>query len=236
MLKNFHCIVQARMGSSRLPEKVMMNLNNDKRVIDYVISQLKSSKFSNNVIIATTNGNEDNIIYEYVTKKNVPCFRGSSLDVLDRYYQCAKKYDAKNIIRITCDNPLIDPNIVDHTVSIFNEHSFDYVSNCIIRTYPYGTETEVFTFESLKIAWQNAKLPSEREHVTPYFKNNTKIFQIHNVLNDINLSNLRWTLDSESDLKLIKTIISKIDKDIILIEDILDLFSREPEIVKINQI
>jgi len=103
-------------------------------------------------------------------------------------------------------------------------------------SYPYGTEIEVFTFESLKISWQNAKLLSEREHVTPYIKNNTKIFQIHNVLNDTNLSNLRWTLDRESDLKLIKTIISKIDKDIILIEDILDLFSREPEIAKINQI
>ena len=96
MLKDFSCIVQARMDSSRLPGKVMMNLKNDKKVIDYVISQLKSSKFSNNVIIATTDRDEDNLIYEHVIKKNIHCFRGNSLNVLDRYYQCGKKYGAKN--------------------------------------------------------------------------------------------------------------------------------------------
>jgi spore coat polysaccharide biosynthesis protein SpsF len=228
------CIVQARMGSIRLPGKVLMNVDEKTFVLHSLITQLKNCKFLEKIVIATTNLKDDDKIEKFVTSMNIECFRGSQNDVLDRYYRCAQKFSFSTIVRITADNPLIDPTLVDDVIKIFNSNSFDYVSNAHIRSFPYGTETEVFSFNALEKVWQNAETNNEREHVTPYFYNHPDKFNIYDVINKENLSHLRWTVDTDIDLKLVQIIFSKIKNRPILMNDILDLFSKEPNLIKIN--
>ena len=141
------CIIQARMGSSRLPGKTLMKLNDESSTLHFVKNQLSFSKFIDEIIIATTDLDEDDVIEEISKEMNVKCFRGSSNDVLDRYYNCAKKFQIDNIIRITADCPLIDPEIVDQVIQKYNTKNYDYVTNTLKRTYPIGTEFEIFSFE-----------------------------------------------------------------------------------------
>jgi len=228
------CIIQARMGSTRLPGKVMMNI--DKNIVlSYVIDQLGNSKKLDKIIIATTNLKEDDIIVNFLNKKKIKVFRGDSKNVLDRYYQCAKKFSCKNIVRITADNPLIDPIIVDEVIDKFFSNSYDYVSNTHPRTFPYGTEVEVFSFQSLEKVWKNANKPSEKEHVTPYFYNNKNKFKISNVKYSEDISHLHWTVDRENDLKLVKKIVLNIKKRPILMNDIIQLISKNPEWINLNK-
>lgn len=228
-------IVQARMNSTRLPGKVMMLVNEKDPVIKSVITQLQFSKLSEKIVIATTTLSEDDKIKEFLEKINIDCFRGSSEDCLDRYYQCAKRHSFSIIVRITCDNPLIDPNIVDASIEKFKSNSWDYVSNCHPRTFPQGTEVEVFSFQALEKAWNEARKSSEREHVTPYFYNNPSKFKIYNLNHSENLSHLRWTIDRINDLKMVQAIYSKVKKSPILMNDILELFKKEPQLVNINK-
>lgn len=229
------CIIQARMGSTRLPKKVMKKLDNKNTVLDYVLNQIKTVKLIDKIIVATTIHLEDNSIEEYVQKLGFETFRGSSQDVLDRYYQCSKKYKFSAIIRITSDCPLIDPEIINKVIKKFKQNKFDYVSNTHPRTFPQGTEIEIFSFQALKNAWENAKLPSEREHVTPFFYNNPKKFKISNVENKKNLSMYRWCLDYKDDLIVIKTIVSKISSRPIYTKDILKIIKSNPQLFDINK-
>ena len=229
------CIVQARMGSSRLPGKTLLKIDDKKTVLEFGINQLTSSNLLDKIIVATTNLKSDDVIENFVKNMNVDVFRGKSNDVLDRYFQCAKHFSIDTIVRITGDNPLVDPTIIDNLIQKFTLNSYDYLSNAHVRTFPYGTEVEIFSFESLEQAWKNAILPSEREHVTPYFYNNSNLFKIHNEKRSNNISNLRWTVDRENDLFLVKSIVSKIIKRPILLDDILNLFSKEPKLFKINE-
>lgn len=229
------CIIQARMDSSRLPNKVLLKIDDADTVLDCVIKQLGYCKQIDKIVVATTTSNNDNKIEEHLRKIGIPCFRGSELYVLDRYYQCAKKFSFSTIVRITSDNPLIDPVIVDKVITKFQSDKFDYVSNTINRTYPYGTEVEAFSFKTLEIIWKNSKKPSEREHVTPYIYNNLEKFQTYNVENPKNLSHFRWTVDRENDLQLVKLIISKITKRPILMNDILELIKKDKKLIEINK-
>ncbi len=165
-----NCIVQARMGSSRLYGKVMAKADDEYIVFDYLINQLKHSKLIQKIIIATTTNKEDDLIVEFATKNQIEFFRGSESDVLDRYYQCAKNFSSNNILRITSDNPLTDPTVIDDLIINYQKISCDYASTSLIRTYPFGIEAEIFSFSSLEKTWKNAILPSEREHVSPYMK------------------------------------------------------------------
>ena len=178
MENKIDCIIQARMGSSRLPGKVMQNVCEGKPLIHFLLNQLENSQEIGQIAIATTQLSEDNKIFDYVTNLGFKCFRGSPNDVLKRYYDCAKKFSFSNIVRITSDNPLIDPTIVDDVIKKFKTNNFDYAANCIDRTFPYGTETEVFSYTALENATKNANLPEEREHVTLYFRNNPEQFRI----------------------------------------------------------
>ena len=229
------CIIQARIGSTRLPGKVMMLVDVSNPVIFYVIKQLKESKLCNNLVVATTYLKEEDMIVEFAKKNGIAFFRGSTEDCLDRYYECAKKLGFSKIVRITCDNPLIDPTLIDNAIKLFNSEKYDYVTNCKPRTFPQGTEVEVFSFRALQIAWNEAKRPSEREHVTPYFYNNPDQFKIFNIRNNENLSHLRWTVDRKEDLEFVKNIVSKIKKSPILMSDILKLLKIEPELININK-
>ena len=229
------CIVQARMGSTRLPGKVMISVDDDNPVIFYVIKQLKESELCNKLVVATTCLKEDDKIVDFVKKIGITFFRGSTEDCLDRYYECAKKFGFSTIVRITCDNPLIDPTLVDDAIKLFNSEKYDYVTNCRERTFPQGTEIEIFSFSALEKAWKEAKKISEREHVTPYFYNNPDQFKIFNIRNNENLSHLRWTIDRKEDLEFVKKIVSKIKKSPILMSDILKLLKMEPELININK-
>ncbi len=229
------CIIQARMGSSRLPGKVLMNLDKANSMLYYVIKQLQNCKSLNKIILATTISEDDEKIVKFSKDMGIDYFRGSVKDVLDRYYKCAKKFSVQTIVRVTSDCPLIDPTIVDRIVEIFNSNSYDYVCMHKPRTFPQGTEPEVFSFSALEKAWQNAEKTSEREHVTPYFYHNPDKFQIFNLTNTENLSHLRWTVDRRNDLEFIKKIISKIKKRPILMIDILKLLKKEPDLIEINK-
>ena len=229
------CIIQARMGSSRLPGKTLMKLDENDSTLDFVIKQISFSKLIDKIVIATTNLQQDDIIEKNAAKRRIDCYRGSSDDVLDRYYNCAKIFHMDTIVRITADCPIIDPEIVEQVIKKFQSQNYDYVTNTLIRTYPVGTDVEIFSFKALEETWQKAKLPSEREHVTPFIRNKESKFRLGNLENEKNLSHLRWTLDRNEDLILIRKIISKINKNPILMRDVLNLFLVEPELVKINE-
>jgi spore coat polysaccharide biosynthesis protein SpsF len=228
-------ILQARMSSSRLPGKVMKVLDGKNPLIYYVIEQMKNCKKVDKVIVATSDNKEDDVIEKFVSNLGIDCFRGKLNDVLDRYYKCAKKFKLSTIVRITCDNPLIDPSIVDNLVSIFQETDNDLVVNIKERTFPHGTEVEIFSFDALEKAWKSAKLPSEKEHVTPFFYNNLEKFKILNIKNERNLSHLRWTVDREDDFDLVSKLVVIIKKRPILMSDILDTLEKNPQLKMINQ-
>ena len=228
------CIIQARMGSSRLPKKVMMEVEPNMPIIKSLIKQLDSSKTFEKIIIATTTLSEDDVIYDYVNSQNIDCFRGSSDDVLDRYYNCAKAFSLDVVIRITCDNPLIDPNIVDLVVESFYEKKCDFATNTMPRTYPFGTEVEVFSFKILEDAWMNAKKPSDREHVTSYMMDSGNN-SIYNLTNSENLSHLRYTVDKLEDLRLVQEIVKMISVRPILLQNIVDVYKKNPRIFDINK-
>ena len=234
-------IIQTRTGSTRLPAKVMMKADDKFLMIDYVINQLQHSKLSDKIVIATTNLDQDDIIYDYVTNRNILCFRGDETNVLQRHYECAKKYSFSTIVRIPSDKPLIDPTIVDTLIEKFQSSSYDYISNFSVNvdneffsSFPSGTEVEIFSFSALENAFKNANTADQKEHVTPYIYENPKKFKIFTISSNKDLSKYRWALDYEKDLKLIRLIISKIKKRPILMSDILTLFKNQPELTEIN--
>ena len=219
------------MGSTRYPGKVLERLKAERRILDYVINQLSFSKSIENIIIATTTLQQDDVIVKYAKDNNLECFRGDPLDVLDRYYQCAKEFSLETIVRMTSDCPFLDPTVVDKTVNEFYQNDYDFVSNNLIRTYPIGVDTEVFSFETLEKAWKDAKLPSEKEHVTPFIKKNGSIFKIHNLENEQKVPIYRITIDRREDLNFLKEIAKNINHEPILMKDVYDVLETKPKIL-----
>lgn len=222
------------MGSSRLPGKVMMELKKSKPSLYYVIKQHEFCNQIDKIVVATTNLQDDDIIEKYVDELNVECFRGNPTNVLDRFYHCAKKYSFSTIVRITADNPFNDPNLVDNVIQKFNSHDFDYITNSRPRTFPQGISVEVFSFEALEISWKNARLPSEKEHVTPYIYNNPDKFKIYNYSHHTDISHLRFTIDRKNDYELSKKIALNIEKLPITLNDILNLFEKDSTLIETN--
>ena len=223
------------MGSSRLPNKVLMKVNGEQTVLEHVIKQLSFCKSISKIIVATTNLKQDDVIEELVKKLEIDVFRGDSSDVLDRYYQCAKKFNLDNIVRITSDCPLIDPEIVDKVIRKYEIEKFDYVTNTLIRTFPIGLDAEIFSFDVLEKTWKNAILPSEREHVTPFIRNKKMDFSVGNIEHEEDLSKIRVGLDRKEDYELIKIIVNEFEKRPILLQDIIKLFENKPELMRINE-
>lgn len=228
-------IIQVRVGSQRLPKKVLKKILG-KPMILYVLKRVKRIKNIEQIMIATTIQKEDDIIVKIAKENGIAVFRGSEIDVLDRYYNCAKKFNADPIIRITSDCPLIDPFLVDDILEFYMKHNFDYVSNTIVPTYPDGLDIEIFSFKTLENAAINAKMRSEREHVSPYIKNHPEKFKLFNYKNENDLSNYRWTVDEEEDLLFVRKIYSKMKPDVVFkYQKILELLSSFPDLLKINQ-
>lgn len=226
-------VIQARMGSSRLPGKVLKNLGGDS-VLARVVSRVRKARTIEKVLIATSGAPADEEIVSECKRIEVGVFRGSELDVLDRYYRAANSVEAEVVVRITSDCPLIDPEVTDLTVERFLAERPDYASNVQERTYPRGLDTEVMTMRALERAWREAKEDYEREHVTPYLYQNPAMFKVLSVTGDGDYSRYRWTLDTPEDLEFLETVYNRFQGDFTW-HDVLDLLEREPELAEINR-
>lgn len=236
-MKDVLCIIQARMASKRLPGKSLMEFC-DKPMLGHVIERVGRSRLINKVVIATTKRKDDDAIADLGAAMKTDVFRGSENDVLDRYYMCARKFTAGVVVRVTGDCPLIDPKVIDDTVRHFLENNFDYVSNAYPdATYPDGLDTEVFSFNALEAAWKEAKLHSDREHVTPYiWKNRKGAFSLGAVRSHIDLSGKRWTVDNKADAEFMSAVYKNLYpcKADFTMADVLWLLERNPELERIN--
>ena len=228
-------IIQARLGSTRLPNKVMKYLG-DKTVLEHVVSRVKQSKYIDEVFVATTIDRNNLPIIHLCSSQNIRVFFGSEEDVLDRFYQLAKLICPEHIVRITADCPLIDPEIIDLIIKTHLGSNCDYTSNTIEDSYPDGLDTEIFTFSSLTKAWQEAKLLSEREHVTPYMKKHPELFSLNSIVSKINYANKRWTLDTDQDFEFLKSIFENLyySNNFFGMNDIINLINEQPSLEKIN--
>lgn len=228
-------IIQARVDSKRLPRKVLSDIKG-KPMLWHIINRIKKMKHDH-IVVATTTRNIDDEIVRIAKKSGVKVFRGKTNDVLDRFFRAALRFKATVIVRITADCPLIDPYESEKVVSKFFTGKYDYVSNDS-KTYPNGLDTECFSFDALKKAWNEAKLKSEREHVTPYIWKNSSKFKIGIVHNNTKtaLNHLKWSVDHPDDLDFVRQIYSRlyINLRIFVMKDVLNLLKKEPKLAKIN--
>lgn len=197
------CILQARTTSSRLPGKVLKPLLGQPMLVRQV-ERVRRSRLINKLIVATSSDKTDDDLAAVCSKNDIDCFRGDLDDVLDRFYHAAVCHNPDHIVRLTGDCPLMDPALIDQLIAYHLKNGFDYSSNTIEPTYPDGLDIEVFRFHCLVKAWQEAELPSEREHVTPYIINHSELFRLGNFKNSEDLSSLRWTVDEKADFELIE--------------------------------
>lgn len=211
----------------------------------YLLKQILDSKKISKVIVATTTLPEDDEIEDYAHSMNVDVFRGDVNDVLDRYFKCAKKFAISNVVRLTADNPLIDPLIIDNCIEKFEDGNYDYVSNIINNDlgfweysqngFPYGFSVEVFTFETLKQTWTSCENILEREHVTSYITKNPKLFKLGYIKNQSDFSTIRLTVDYEKDFQIVKKIIENLSVDTIFkMDDIINYLKSNPHLIKSN--
>src|SRR5215470_8079514 len=228
-------IVQARMGSTRLPNKVLKDLGGAS-VLDRVLHRLRRSRLIADIVVATTVEPRDNAIVEHCEQDAISVFRGSEEDVLDRYYRAAQQTHADIVIRITSDCPLIDPDVTDATIQAFLDQQADYCNNVRVRTYPRGLDTEVMTLEALERAWHEAEKPYEREHVTPYIYENPAKFKLHAIENGVDYSHHRWTLDTPEDLLLLQTIYTRFGgRNDFSWREVLEVVEQDSSIADINR-
>ena len=230
-------IIQARMGSSRLPGKIMLKTCG-KTFLEHVIDRVIQSKTLDKVVVATSLNKNDDVIEDLCRKKNILYFRGSENDVLSRYKMAADKTHADVIIRLTSDTPLLHSTVIDKVVQTYINNDYDYVSNCfpLPRTYPDGVNVEVFSKKILDEMYNNAKKPSEREHVTLFMVFKPEIYKIYRVDYDRDISKYRFNLDYESDYKLLKIIFEKLyfKNSNFTMEDVIKLLEENPSIFQIN--
>jgi spore coat polysaccharide biosynthesis protein SpsF len=227
-------IIQARMGSTRLPGKVLMDLGG-KTVLARVVNRLRRATLLHEIVVATTDSGADNAIVRECDRIGVLFFRGSENDVLDRYYQAARMCATEAVVRITSDCPVIDSQVVDETIRAFQQDRADYASNVFPRMYPRGLDTEVFTVAALEQAWRDAHEPYEREHVTPYFYEHPELFRLGSPRGRIDYSRYRWTLDTAEDLELLRTIYTRFDnRDDFSWGEVIQLMEREPGLAELN--
>ncbi|MFM9986903.1 MAG: cytidylyltransferase domain-containing protein [Flavobacteriales bacterium] len=231
------CIVQARMGSSRLPGKVLREVNG-KSILQNVVDRLGPASSIDTIVVATTTNAEDDVLDAFCKDHNIACYRGSDWDVLDRFYKCAQEHGlTKNdvVIRICCDNPIHSFKVVDFVVAEFDKLGVDYFSNSN-RDPEYledGFDVEVVKFEALSIAWKEAKLHSEREHVMPYIKNSGRFtLGWRKAHQDYTF---KLSVDTENDLEVARTIFHRLQKSPdFSIDEVVNLLRDEPEILAIN--
>lgn len=230
-------IVQARMTSTRLPGKVLKEVLG-KTLLEYLIERLRRVKLADGIIIATTINQTDQPIVDLCRKLNVTVTRGSEHDVLARYHEAAKLHHADVVVRVTSDCPAIDPAVIDEVLGFYRSHlgEYDYVSNSLTQSFPYGMAVEVFTFNSLEEAAREATTEPEREHVSPFLYTRPERYRIGQVVYPQDISHHRWTVDTPEDFELIRRIIESLypEKPEFDIRDVLALLAQHPDWVQIN--
>jgi len=229
-------IIQARMGSTRLPGKVLEDLVGEP-MLARVVNRARRAKTVDIAIVATTTQPADDVIAGLCQERDWPFFRGSEEDVLDRYYRAALAFKADAIVRITSDCPLIEPEIIERVVTGFLRYypAVDYISNTLIRTFPLGLDVEAIGFEALEKAWQEDNNPAWREHVTLYIYRHPEKFKIRNVANDTDYSYMRWTVDTIEDLTFVRKIYDYFQNDAFSWRDVLELLKVHSEWLEINR-
>ncbi|MBW8308971.1 MAG: aminotransferase class III-fold pyridoxal phosphate-dependent enzyme [Candidatus Paracaedibacteraceae bacterium] len=222
-------IIQARMGSTRFPGKVLASLKG-KVLLQHVVEKATQIPTIDEVIVATSTLEIDNPIYDWCHVNKVNCFRGDEADVLRRFYEAAKANKADIVVRITADCPLLDQNLAGQVLHLVGHCDADYASNILPATWPDGLDCEAFTFAALEQAYKEARRPSHREHVTPYIRNNQSQFKVMNLPASIpGLQSYRWTIDSPDDLNYIDQLLS-LSKDNPTTYDILETIKKHPEV------
>ena len=236
MSQSVIAIIQARMGSTRLPGKVLLDIEGES-MLTRVMSRLGRSNLLDKLVVATTALSRDDELADYCETQNWFFHRGDEDDVLDRYYQTAVAHQADIIVRITSDCPLIDPDVVDDLVRQFLAHQpdVDYMSNFEPeRTYPRGLDAEILTFSALERAWQEDKNPAWREHVTPYIYRNRDQFEVKGYVNNVDYSTKRWTVDTPEDLTFVRQIYASFGHDRFSWLELLERLRMHPEWERIN--
>ena len=258
-------IIQGRMGSSRLPGKVLLDIAG-KPMLQHVIERTRRAQSLAAVVVATSSDPADNPIAAFCAALSVPCARGSLHDVLDRYYQAAQEQQAKVVVRITADCPMIDPDLIDETVRLVTEpppgHRVDFAANRLPppfgRSFPIGLDVEVCTFAALQRAWQEATETFQREHVMPFIYEGTTLTPLtHAALRTSHLSyglsprgfgilqlhhipdygTLRWTVDTPEDLEFVRQVFARLGgKPDFTWQDVLAILQKEPELADINAV
>jgi len=245
-------IIQARMGSSRLPGKVLLDIAGQP-MLARVVERAQRAETLDGVAVATTTDPADDAVKNLCIERGYSCYRGSLHDVLDRYYQAARILNAEIIVRLTADCPLIDAGVIDETVNAFlgiainqplmamhnSQFPYDFAANRLPppwhRTYPVGLDVEVCTFQALERAWKETSKPHHREHVMPYLYEEKGRFRVLLVNHDPDYGSLRWTVDTSEDLELVRQIYARFPgRDDFTWLEVLALFEREPELALIN--
>lgn len=228
-------IIQARIWSSRLPWKTMLSLAG-KEVLWHVVERCKYVKNADNIIVATTTESQDDIIERFCIKHSVKYFRWDEKNVLKRYYDTAKKFSSDNIVRITSDCPLIDPQMIYSHIEQFEQTEWvEYISNCLHRTFPRWLDCEVFSFDVLEQAYNTAKKDFEKEHVTQYIMKNMNTQKF--IVDAKYESDVRITLDQIEDYQLISCLYDKFYTDWAILDtrDMIDFLKKNKEIAQINK-
>lgn len=232
-------IIQARMGSSRLPGKVLLPLAG-KPMLQWVIERVRRAKLVDEVMVATTDQPEDAVIQKFCQDFQVACYRGSQFDVLDRYYQAAKQAVAEIVVRVTADCPVIDPEEIDILLQEFLSRGVDFAANRLPppwhRTFPIGLDTEVVRMDGLETAWRDATEKHDREHVMPYFYEEQGRFDIYYHNTSPDYGEYRWTVDTPEDLTALEAIFGYIPElEDFGWKDVLAVVHEHPELRSLNQ-
>jgi len=228
-------IVQARVGSTRLPGKVLLDLVG-RTVLDRVVQRVRQFTMIDDVIVATSSERADNPIIDECDRIGVASFRGSESDVLDRFVGAVRETDADVCVRLTADCPLLDPGVSDNIIYLFLlADDADYASNKIPQSFPRGLDTEVFTRDALERAAREAREPYERVHVTPYIYRHPEIFSLLSVTSDVDRSDWRWTIDTPEDIEFVREIYRRLDsRGDFGWQDVVALLENEPSLMWIN--
>ncbi|MBU3759285.1 MAG: acylneuraminate cytidylyltransferase [Candidatus Omnitrophica bacterium] len=227
-------LIQARMGSSRLPGKVMEDIEG-KAMLARVIERVQKAAGLSAVAVVTSVTEQDQAIENFCLRVGVPCFRGSENNVLDRYYRAASYFKAEAVMRITSDCPLIDPVVIDELIWMFKEAKADYGSNFFERRFPRGLDAEVMTFAALEKVWMQAKEPYQQTHVTPYFYQNPSLFNIASLRCPMDQSAKRWTVDTLDDLCFVRAVYHILrPRDFFNWREILDVLKHNPGLEILN--
>jgi spore coat polysaccharide biosynthesis protein SpsF len=240
MKKNIVAIIQARMASSRLPGKVLQELGH-LPILGWMVRRARRANMIDRVVVATTNDPSDDPVAKYCLAEGIAMTRGSMHDVLDRYYQSARHFKADVVVRLTCDCPLIDPEMLDANLDVFMKADppLDFAANRLPppyeRTIPIGLDAEYCTFEALEYVWKVADEKHQREHVMPYFYEHPEKFNILHITHEPDYGQYRWTVDTPEDLELLRKIAAHFPRrDDFSWLEVLELVQKHPELAEFN--